>query len=141
MIGSAHRHAHGLAPSADLRVVGAVDGFVGPDGLVGRERLGVGVIGGGVDGQQVKAFAVRRFSCENGFPARETEPRTKPLICRTHWTPGIYQGNKGRNRADMAMMVQRKRKGHSLTQLRRKEVNFFIGKERLYGFYRLWCSA
>ena len=44
-------------------------------------------------------------------------------------------------RADMAMMVQRNRKGHSRTQERKKEKMCFIMNKQCLGFYRLWCGG
>ena len=54
----AHGQAHGQAPQAGLRFAHAIDGLVGPFGGRGRQRLGVGVIGRGVDGQEPEALAV-----------------------------------------------------------------------------------
>lgn len=53
-----HRHTHRLAPEADLLVVHSVDGAVGPLCWGGWEWGAVGVAGGGVDGEEDKAFAV-----------------------------------------------------------------------------------
>lgn len=54
----AHRDRDRIAPKAGLAVVGAVDGFVGPGDRGGGERGGVNVVGGGVEGEEDKPFAV-----------------------------------------------------------------------------------
>jgi hypothetical protein len=47
-----------VAPLADAGVGGAVDGFVGPSRCGRWNRSGVGVAGGGVDGEEVEPFAI-----------------------------------------------------------------------------------
>ena len=53
-----HGDAGGLAPDADLGIIQAINGLVGPLHRRGGERLRVGVAGRGVNGQQHKAFAI-----------------------------------------------------------------------------------
>ncbi len=56
--------ADGVAPLADPAVGDAVDGLVGPFRRGARERLRVGVAGGGVDREQDEAFAVGAVDLE-----------------------------------------------------------------------------
>jgi hypothetical protein len=53
-----HGDAHVLAPDAHAGVSHLINATVGPDGLGGGKRLGVGLAGRGVYGQQHGAFAV-----------------------------------------------------------------------------------
>ncbi len=56
--------ADGVAPLADAVVGDAVDGLVGPFRRSARERLRVGVAGGGVDREHDEAFAIGAVDLE-----------------------------------------------------------------------------
>jgi len=64
-----------------------------------------------------------------GFPSPDDHRHLDPtIILREQKTKRGGVAVKEDKRADMAMMMQRKRKGHSRTHERRKEVSFFIGR-------------
>lgn len=70
------RHADGLAPLPDLRVVRAIDRLVTPDRLGRGERLRVHVVRRRVHRQQHEALAVAAVHLD--FAARE--PRPNPVV-------------------------------------------------------------
>ncbi|HEY2140238.1 MAG TPA: hypothetical protein VGH00_09175 [Chthoniobacterales bacterium] len=64
---------------ADAIIGDAIDGLVGPFRGSGREGLGVGVAGGGVDGEQDEAFAVGAIDLEFALTGR-TMKRPQPQL-------------------------------------------------------------
>ncbi len=92
---AAHRDARLIAPLADAGVVEAVDGAVGPFSGGGGKLGGVGVAGGGIDGEEGEPFAV---AINLDFDAFELAAVAAPIPRDFHFAAIQPQGEQGLER-------------------------------------------